>query len=651
MSSETAPSVGPSKYVLSLIIYTCFRAFKYIQRLDFTRPKRNLMILASNCFGKSGIVDGLEYITSEDGTVERIGNEENLIHNKAGPIALKNAFTTNEKSPSSVRAEIEAYDKSDSTKATKFWIERIVGAKLKSESELQTSFLNAIKISPIIRGEEANSFVTELSPNQRFERLATWTRRKSLLGIMNQMRETTTKSRTALTTIEGEIIAINAKLANATNQKIKEWNELEVLGYVNSELLTQFDRTLKMSNLTDSDSAYLRLQDSVKALKVPSKIKRTNTKQVSEIELQNVFDGVKQFLDINSEYNDLDKQKVDTIKNIEVSKNGLKLVSRELFSEMQREIVKLHEPMNEYFQLITGNSDKEIFLRVDLDEETDEGQIHLSTNFAPGLEEAQPSGYFSNAEKHAFVLAFQLAYIRTFNQDAKILILDDLVTSIDAGYRNRIARLLLEKFSDFQIIATTHDDLFFLSMYAGASTDEWTFCRIVRVDPDHGPVFDTFRPTRDEMKFMWDHGQSALTLLRQQMEHDFEQLIKDLGIKMRVLKSAMFDSYSLNEKINAVSGYFKEIGLVVPKLEGVQKETMEYFAGAKYVNAGIHNRDKSNSSISTEDEEGLVDEYYRFKDWFRCKKCEYNRFKTKGKKRPQMACRSCDANFEFQLPK
>ena len=196
MSSEPSPPVGTLKYVLSSIIFTCFRAFKNIQRLDLTSPKRNLMILASNCFGKSGIVDGLEYITSEDGTVERIGNEENIKRNKAGPIALKNAFRANEKNPSSVRAKIEAYDKSDSTKATKFLIERIVGAKLKSESELQTSFLNAIKISPIIRGEEANSFVTELSPNQRFERLATWTRRKSLLGIMNQMRETTTKSRT-----------------------------------------------------------------------------------------------------------------------------------------------------------------------------------------------------------------------------------------------------------------------------------------------------------------------------------------------------------------------------------------------------------------------------------------------------------------------
>ena len=201
------------------------------------------------------------------------------------------------------------------------------------------------------------------------------------------------------------------------------------------------------------------------------------------------------------------------------------------------------------------------------------------------------------------------------------------------------------------IIATTHDDLFFLSMYAGANTDEWTFCRIIKFDPDHGPVIDTFRPTREEMQFMWDHGQSALTLLRQQMEHDFEQLIKDLGIKMRVLKSAMIDSYSLNEKINAVSGYFKEIGLDVPKLEGVQKNTLEYFASAKYVNTGIHNRDKTHSNISNEDEQGLVKQYYGFMDWFSCTKCGSKRFKTVGKKKPAMTCRVCDKNFKFQVTK
>ena len=651
MSNKPKEGSGPLKYILSSISFTCFRAFQYIQRLEFISPKRNMMILASNSFGKTGIVDGMEFIMSEDSTVERIGDEVNKVRNKAGPDALRNAFRVNEKCPSSIRVEIEVFDESLITKTSDFWIERTVGAPNKIESNSHIGFLNAIRVSPIIRGEESNSFVTELSPYLRFEKIATWTRRKSLLGIMIQLREAAAKSPTAETAFESGIIAVNTKLANATDHKIIEWNKYAVREFINNELLAQIDPMLKMSNLKHSDPIYLQLKKNFKALRPPSTNTQKNTKQQDKNTLLNVIENIEILLDICNEYNELRMLELDTISNIEKAKNRFKIASRELISEMQHEVNQLHQPMNKYFQLITGNSDKKIFLQIELDEETDEGLIHLTSEFAPGLTDALPSGYFSNAEKHAFVLAFQLAYVKVFNQDAKILILDDLVTSIDAGYRNRIVSLILEEFSDFQIIATTHDDLFFLSMYAGANTDEWTFCRIIRFDPDHGPVFDTFRPTREEMQFMWDHGQSALTLLRQQMEHDFEQLIKDLGIKMRVLRSAMFDSYSLNEKINAVSGYFKEIGLDVPKLEGVQKNTLEYFASTKYVNTGIHNRDKTHSNISNEDEQGLVKQYYRFMDWFSCTKCGNKRFKTVGKKKPAMTCRVCDKNFKFQVTK
>ena len=651
MSNKSIEASGPLKYVLSSISFTCFRAFQYIQRLEFISPKRNMMILASNSFGKTGAVDGLEFITSEDSTVERIGNEANKVRNKAGPDALRNVFRANEECPSSVCAEIDVYDESFSAKVSDFWIERTVGAPNKTELESQIDFLNAIRVSPIIRGEESNSFVTELSSFQRYEKTAIWIRRKSVLNVLKQLRETVETSKIILATVEGGIIVVNTKLANATNQKISEWHESAVREYVNNEFLTQIDPMLKLSNLTESDPAFLQLKKKFNALSNPSTNKQNNLDKQNKIQLKNVIESVELFFDICNEYNELRTMEKDTTNTIEHTKYRFKIASRELISEMQHEVNQLHQPMNKYFQLITGNSDKKIFLQIELDEETDEGLIHLASEFAPGLTDALPSGYFSNAEKHAFVLAFQLAYIKVFNQDAKILILDDLVTSIDAGYRNRIVSLILEEFSDFQIIATTHDDLFFLSMYAGANTDEWTFCRIIRFDPDHGPVFDTFRPTREEMQFMWDHGQSALTLLRQQMEHDFEQLIKDLGIKMRVLRSAMFDSYSLNEKINAVSGYFKEIGLDVPKLEGVQKNTLEYFASAKYVNTGIHNRDKTHSNISNEDEQGLVKQYYRFMDWFSCTKCGNKRFKTVGKKKPAMTCRVCDTDFKFQVTK
>ena len=637
-------------YVITSLVLTCFKAFQYIQQFQFSNTKRNLVILAANCSGKTSTVDGFEYILSEDGTVERIGEKEDKMFNKAGPVALKNVFCASESFPSSVSAEIEVYDENFEEKVTDFVIERFVGVSDEPKSEIHDSFLNAIRVSPIIRGEESNAFVSALSPSQRFEKIAIWIRRKTLLEVLDQLRETISLSPASFATVKSEIGKVNTKLASATDQNITEWNETLILKYINDNFLSHIDPKLCMSKMTRSDSGYQQMEERVEKLENPSVKVQERIKQEDQSFIQNAFEVIEQLLDLSKEYSRLHLLEKNTESSLVESRDKLKIVSRGLVSEMQREVDRINNTMNEYFQHIIGVIDKKIKLHIELDEKTNQGLVHLSTNYTKNLPDAQPTGYLSNADKHAFTLAFQLAYIKEFNQGAKILILDDLVTSIDAGYRNRIVSLIFEKFADFQIIATTHDDLFNLSMYASADSSKWTFCRIIRVDPDHGPIFDIFRPTREQMQFLWDHGQSALTLLRQQMEHDFEQFIVDLRIKMRVLKPAMFDSYSLNEKINAVRGFFKKIGLVVPKLEGVEKETLEYFAGAKYLNKGIHSRDKTHSAISIEDEEGLVKQYYTFLSWLKCGKCEHDRFRRiKGGKETEMACQSCASKFEFHV--
>ena len=639
-----------SKYVITSLVLTCFKAFQYIQRFEFSKLKRNMVILAANCSGKTSTVDGFEYILSEDGIVERIGEKEDKMLNKAGPVALKNAYRASKKFPSSASAQIEVYDENFDEKVTDFSIERFVGMSDKSISEIHAVFLKAMRVLPIIRGEESNAFVTALSPSRRFEKIVVWTRRKFLLDPLNQLRDIIAMAPTTLRTTNIEIVRLNSELADATNQNISEWNDTELLNYINEKFLVQIDPKLCMSKLARSDPGYQQLEERVEKLENPSVKVQERMKQEDQSFIQNAFEVIERLLDLSKEYSRLHLLEKNTESSLVESRDKLKIVSRGLVSEMQREVDQINETINEYFQHIIGVIDKKIKLHLELDEKTNQGLVHLSTNYTKNLPEAQPTGYLSNADKHAFTLAFQLAYIKEFNQGAKILILDDLVTSIDAGYRNRIVSLIFQKFSDFQIIATTHDDLFNLSMYASADLSKWTFCRIIRVDPDHGPIFDIFRPTREQMQFLWDHGQSALTLLRQQMEHDFEQLIVDLRIKMRLLKPAMFDSYSLNEKINAVRGFFKKIGLVVPKLEGVEKETLEYFAGAKYLNKGIHDRDKTHSAISIEDEDGLVNQYYTFLSWLKCGKCEHDRFRRiKGGKETEMVCQSCASKFEFQV--
>ena len=54
-----------------------------------------------------------------------------------------------------------------------------------------------------------------------------------------------------------------------------------------------------------------------------------------------------------------------------------------------------------------------------------------------------------------------LASARHFNQHTRFLILDDIINSVDAGHRSPLARLLRDRFGDFQLVLLTHDRTWF----------------------------------------------------------------------------------------------------------------------------------------------------------------------------------------------
>ena len=77
--------MADTPYLLEELRLSGFRAFLEPQRFDF-RVKRCLAVFAPNGSGKSSIVDGLEFMFSKDGTLERLGVR--TIHNQAGVAAL-----------------------------------------------------------------------------------------------------------------------------------------------------------------------------------------------------------------------------------------------------------------------------------------------------------------------------------------------------------------------------------------------------------------------------------------------------------------------------------------------------------------------------------------------------------------------------------
>ena len=62
-----------------------FRAFLQPKSFDFSK-KRCLAIFAPNGYGKSSVIDALEFMLSKDGTLIRLG--QRAVNNQAGPAAL-----------------------------------------------------------------------------------------------------------------------------------------------------------------------------------------------------------------------------------------------------------------------------------------------------------------------------------------------------------------------------------------------------------------------------------------------------------------------------------------------------------------------------------------------------------------------------------
>lgn len=92
-----------------------------------------------------------------------------------------------------------------------------------------------------------------------------------------------------------------------------------------------------------------------------------------------------------------------------------------------------------------------------------QGSALLSGDFA-GRAGEDPRGYYSDSHLDTLGLCLFLAFYKRQSDRhsaLRILVLDDVLTSVDAPHRRRTARLLLSEFRDHQILITTHDKTWF----------------------------------------------------------------------------------------------------------------------------------------------------------------------------------------------
>ncbi|MCX5807026.1 MAG: hypothetical protein NT010_13365 [Proteobacteria bacterium] len=84
-----------------------------------------------------------------------------------------------------------------------------------------------------------------------------------------------------------------------------------------------------------------------------------------------------------------------------------------------------------------------------------------------------PIAYLSESHINCLGLSFFLASVKAFNKQNELFILDDVISSFDRPHRTRFAKLLTDKFGEYQILLLTHDQGFFELVASDVKNKGW----------------------------------------------------------------------------------------------------------------------------------------------------------------------------------
>ncbi len=210
-------------------------------------------------------------------------------------------------------------------------------------------------------------------------------------------------------------------------QRLPEHQTLHALQYTLPELKQEIDQRIRALSPTEDEATALDLLLTLTRIEEPWR------------QLRAVARDLKSATYVH--------RQIDLVYTtlVETRKRGLGRISRELQDNFAHLYKQLHP--DEGYEAIT--------LEVQKDKRS---SVALRVKFHQ-QDAAHPLNYLSEGHLDSLGLCIFLAFIKRYNGDFKLIVLDDVLTTVDVGHRLRAAQLLASEFSDYQLIITTHDRL------------------------------------------------------------------------------------------------------------------------------------------------------------------------------------------------
>lgn len=259
----------------------------------------------------------------------------------------------------------------------------------------------------------------------------------------------------------------------------------------------------------------------------------------------------------------------------------------------------------------------------------------LTLNLLFGEDGSDPRSYASEGHIDSLGLCIFLAFVKKFNK-FNFIVLDDIISTVDLDHKERIIRLLIEKFKDYTFIITTHNKLWFEQLKRLTKSynvrNDFTFLDIKGWDKDDGPLMSRndsihkriFRYIKD------DDTEAAGNAIRRHLEYVLGEICKANGIKLPIKPR-----YTVSDYYEPCINHFNKM----IKNTNVQDYYHEIFAeldNMLYIGNLLSHENEEHYDLQMNEIIRFRDAVYAFEDAFKCK--EHNRFLRFDKERKIGIC-------------
>ena len=231
-----------------------FRAYLQPQTFDFSK-KSCLAIFAPNGLGKSSVIDALEFLFSEHGTLERLGQRNR--DNRAGPTALMHYGAQEAGIAPTVKfTTITGKTKAEGSRAAE--------GSSRPAHPAATAMKAGFVVSPIIRGHTLRSFVETHSPEDRYRDVAEWLQLSPLVEVQKNLRLLRREVKAAAERSTGQD-RIAKLLRTETDQAVQAWDGAAVLDFINLSVIAPLDPLVTLRTLVSEDEGYVKVVERAEA--------------------------------------------------------------------------------------------------------------------------------------------------------------------------------------------------------------------------------------------------------------------------------------------------------------------------------------------------------------------------------------------------